>query len=106
MLETQRGSSRSRGVSPGRVSRALAEERLHDARSDLDRLAQIFGRDSTYVELQNAGLEEQKQINPKLVGLAEEAGLPLVATEDVHYLDAEDAYAHGRSSASGSRATR
>jgi len=82
------------GCLSGRVSRALAEERPQDARSDLDRLAQIFGRDSTYVELQNAGLEEQRQINPKLVALADEAGLPLVATGDVHYLDAGDAYAH------------
>ncbi len=95
LLETHaKGLVALSGCLSGRVSRALAEERLHDARSDLDRLAQIFGRDSTYVELQNAGLEEQKQINPKLVALAEEAGLPLVATGDVHYLDAEDAYAH------------
>jgi DNA polymerase-3 subunit alpha len=82
------------GCLSGRVSRALAENRPADARSDLDRLVQIFGRDSTYVELQNAGLDEQRALNPKLVALAEETGLPLVATGDVHYLDAEDAYAH------------
>jgi len=82
------------GCLSGRVSRALAEERPKDARDDLDRLQQIFGRDSTYVELQNAGLAEQQAINPKLVALAEETGLPLVATGDVHYLDSEDAYAH------------
>ena len=76
------------------MSRALSESRDADARADLDRLVQIFGRDSTYVELQNAGLEEQKALNPKLIALAEETGLPLVATGDVHYLDAEDAYAH------------
>ncbi|MGI8885374.1 MAG: DNA polymerase III subunit alpha [Gaiellaceae bacterium] len=82
------------GCLSGRVSRALAEERPKDARDDLDRLQQIFGRDSTYVELQNAGLAEQQAINPKLVALAEETGLPLVATGDVHYLDSKDAYAH------------
>ncbi|MGI8479415.1 MAG: DNA polymerase III subunit alpha [Gaiellaceae bacterium] len=82
------------GCLSGRVSRALAEERPKDARTDLDRLVQVFGRDSTYVELQNAGLAEQREINPKLVALAEETGLPLVATGDVHYLDSEDAYAH------------
>ena len=82
------------GCLSGRVSRALTENRPADARSDLDRLVQIFGRDSTYVELQNAGLDEQRELNPKLVALAEETGLPLVATGDVHYLDAEDAYAH------------
>ena len=82
------------GCLSGRVSRALVEDRPADARADLDRLAQIFGRDSTYVEIQNAGLEEQQRVNPGLLALAEEAGLPLVATGDVHYLDASDAYAH------------
>jgi DNA polymerase-3 subunit alpha len=82
------------GCLAGRVSRALSENRDRDAQADLDRLVQIFGRDSTYVEIQNAGLEEQQLLNPKLVALAEQAGLPVVATGDVHYLDAEDAYAH------------
>jgi DNA polymerase-3 subunit alpha len=82
------------GCLSGRVSRALAEDRPKDARTDLDRLVQIFGRDSTYVEIQNAGLAEQQRVNPGLLGLAEETGLPLVATGDVHYLDADDAYAH------------
>ncbi len=82
------------GCLSGRVSRALSEGRGNDARTDLDRLAQIFGRDSTYVEIQNAGLTEQAQINPDLIALADETGLPLVATGDVHYLDAEDAVAH------------
>lgn len=82
------------GCLSGRVSRALSEGRDQDAREDLDRLVQVFGRDSTYVEVQNAGLAEQQQVVPGLVALAEETGLPLVATGDVHYLDAEDAYAH------------
>jgi len=82
------------GCLGGRVSQALLESRDTDAQADLDRLVQIFGRDSTYVEIQNAGLEEQRSINPKLLALAEQTGLPLVATGDVHYLDASDAYAH------------
>ena len=53
------------GCLSGRVSRALSEGRAKDARTDLDRLVQIFGRDSTYVEIQNAGLAEQQQINPR-----------------------------------------
>jgi DNA polymerase-3 subunit alpha len=82
------------GCLSGRVSRALSESREGDARADLDRLVQIFGRDSTYVEIQNAGLAEQAQVNPGLISLAEATGLPLVATGDVHYLDAGDAFAH------------
>ncbi|MBA2461698.1 MAG: DNA polymerase III subunit alpha [Actinobacteria bacterium] len=82
------------GCLSGRVCKALEEHRPQDARTDLDRLAQIFGRDNTYVELQNAGLEVQQRVNPELVKLAAEAKLPLVATGDVHYLTAEDAYSH------------
>jgi DNA polymerase III subunit alpha len=82
------------GCLSGRVCKALEENRPADARADLDRLAQVFGRDNTYVELQNAGLEVQQRVNPELVKLAAEARLPLVATGDVHYLNASDAYSH------------
>src|SRR5438093_4604861 len=82
------------GCLSGRVSKALEENRPADAAADLDRLAQIFGRDNTYVEIQNAHIETQARINPQLVALAAEAKLPLVATGDVHYLRHEDARAH------------
>ncbi|HEY8774639.1 MAG TPA: DNA polymerase III subunit alpha [Gaiellaceae bacterium] len=82
------------GCLSGRVSKALEESRPQDAAADLDRLVQIFGRDSTYVEIQNAGLEPQARINPQLAKLAEATGLPLVATGDVHYLLHDDARAH------------
>jgi DNA polymerase-3 subunit alpha len=82
------------GCLSGRVSRALEESRPADAAADLDRLVQIFGRDSTYVEIQNAGLDEQARINPLLAKLAADACIPLVATGDVHYLRHEDARAH------------
>ncbi len=82
------------GCLSGRVSKALEENRPQDAAGDLDRLVQIFGRDSTYVEIQNAGLDTQQRINPQLAKLAETTGLPLVATGDVHYLLHEDARAH------------
>jgi len=82
------------GCLSGRVCKALEENRPDDARADLDRLAQVFGRDSTYVEMQNAGLDIQARINPPLQKLAAEAGLPLVATGDVHYLRHEDAHSH------------
>jgi DNA polymerase III subunit alpha len=82
------------GCLSGRVSKALEENRPADAAADLDRLVQIFGKGSTYVEIQNAGLEPQARVNPQLAKLAEGTGLPLVATGDVHYLRHEDARAH------------
>ena len=82
------------GCLSGRVSRALVENRPADAAADLDRLVQVFGRESIYVELQNAGLREQAEVNPHLIRLAEQTGLPLVATGDVHYLEQSDALPH------------
>ena len=82
------------GCLSGRVCKALEEHRTDDARSELDRLSQVFGRDNTYVELQNSGLEVQGRLNDELVKLAAAAQLPLVATGDVHYLNATDAYSH------------
>jgi DNA polymerase-3 subunit alpha len=82
------------GCLSGRVAKAMEENRPNDAAADLDRLAQIFGRDSTYVEIQNAGLDIQQRINPMLKELATSANLPLVATGDVHYLMHSDARAH------------
>ncbi len=82
------------GCLSGRVSRALAEERGRDAEAELDRLEQLFGRDNVYVELQNAGLPVQEKLVPQLAALASGRSLPLVATGDVHYLDATDAASH------------
>ena len=82
------------GCLSGRVCKALEEDRLADAASELDRLAQVFGREDVYVELQNAHLAVQERILPRLDELAAAAGLPTVVTGDVHYLRHEDARAH------------
>src|SRR6516225_10733403 len=82
------------GCLSGRVCKALEESRPTGAHAELDRLAQVFGRDSVYVELQNAHLDVQARILPQLVDLAAQTGLPTVATGDVHYLRHEDARAH------------
>jgi DNA polymerase-3 subunit alpha len=82
------------GCLSGRVCKALEENRVTDAQSELDRLAQVFGRDNVYVELQNAHLDIQQRILPQLAELAVATGLPTVATGDVHYLRDTDARAH------------
>lgn len=53
----------------------------------------VFGEDY-YLELQDHGLEEQRKVNKLNIALAEELGIPLVCTNDVHYLKKEDARAH------------
>ena len=82
------------GCLASRVNQALLEDDLGRARTELDRLVQVYGRDSVYVELQDAGLDEHQKVNVGLLQLADETGLPLVGTGDVHYLRAEDADPH------------
>ncbi len=57
------------------------------------RLAEIFGKERFFIELQDHGLKEQLDVNRELIPLAKKLGLPLVATNDVHYNDQEDASA-------------
>ena len=82
------------GCLSGVVCSSLEREDVVAARAELDTLAQIFGRDGVYVEIQHAGLDVQTGINAQLRTLAAEAGLPMVATCDAHYPCREDADSH------------
>jgi DNA polymerase-3 subunit alpha len=82
------------GCLSGRVCKALENGNPTEAEKEIAQLRDIFGADSTYLEIQDAGLEVQKQINADLAKLSQTTGLPLVATGDVHYLRHEDARAH------------
>ncbi|MEN6399266.1 MAG: DNA polymerase III subunit alpha, partial [Rectinema sp.] len=55
--------------------------------------AELFGKDHFYLELQDHGLEEQRLVNKELIAIARRNNLPLVATNDLHYLRQEDAVA-------------
>ena len=58
------------------------------------RYAELFGPEHFYLELQDHGIEEQKVANKGLVAMARRTGLPLVCTNDMHYLERADAEAH------------
>ncbi|GIO62353.1 DNA polymerase III subunit alpha [Paenibacillus cineris] len=74
----------------GEVPQHLLHGRTEEARRAALRYRDIFGEDF-YLELQDHGLPEQKRVNPQLIELARELDVPLVATNDVHYLVREDA---------------
>jgi DNA polymerase-3 subunit alpha len=82
------------GCLSGRVCKALENGNRGEAEKELARLRDIFGADSTYIEIQDAGLDLQKSINRTLAELSRASDLQLVATGDVHYLRHEDAQAH------------
>lgn len=78
----------------GEIPMALLENRDEDARKLVAFYRDTFGSENFFLELQDHGLAEQKEVNPRLVSLARETGTPLVATNDLHYIAREDAYAH------------
>ena len=75
----------------GKIPRELTRGNYEAAKEYALNLKSIFGKDNFYIELQNHGIAEQAQILPSLVSLAEECDLPLVATNDCHYLRRADA---------------
>jgi DNA polymerase III subunit alpha len=77
----------------GAVTEAVVEEKYDKARDNAYRLRDIFGKQNFFLEIQDQGLEIEKGVNPQLVRLAKETGIPLVATNDCHYLHHEDAHA-------------
>jgi DNA polymerase III subunit alpha len=82
------------GCPTGRLSRALQHGAATEARTELARLQSIFGEGDVYLEIQQTGIEELAHVPGRLAELSAETGVPLVATNDVHYLSEKDAVAH------------
>ena len=78
----------------GEVAEALSDGLEEKARTLAGEYAEILGKDHFYLEVQDHGLPEQAPVNRQLVALAKKLGLPLVATNDVHYLEAEHTVPH------------
>ena len=75
----------------GAIPQYLMIEDYDAAKSYAMRMADIFGPERFYLELQDHGIEEQRPVNQGVMRLARETGLPLVVTNDAHYLRKEDA---------------
>jgi DNA polymerase III subunit alpha len=76
----------------GEVGRLVVEGRLEDAEKAARWHKEVFG--DFYFELQKHDVPELDQINKELVNLSRKLDIPLVATNDVHYINKDDAYAH------------
>ena len=82
------------GCASGRLSRSLQHGQFAAADAEVERLLGIFGEGNVYLEMQETGIADLAEINPRLIELAQRSGLKLVATNDVHYLREKDASAH------------
>ncbi len=78
----------------GEVQHRLLGSDYEGAKREALELLEIFGEGNFYLELQDQGLEEEVKVNRGLKLLSRETGIPLIATNDVHYINREDAAAH------------
>ena len=75
----------------GAIPQALMNEDYDKARATALELSRIFGQDNFYLEMQDHGIAAQRPVNQGIQRLARETGLPMVITNDAHYLRKEDA---------------
>ncbi|MGB9105936.1 MAG: DNA polymerase III subunit alpha, partial [Terriglobales bacterium] len=93
LAEHARGLIGLSGCLKGEVAERLMEGKYDAAKQAAGQFADLFGKPNFYVEIQNQGLEQEQTINPALHKLARELDLPLVATNDSHYLCEDDWHA-------------
>ena len=75
----------------GAIPQYLMENHYDEAKTYALQMAEIFGEDNFYLELQDHGIDAQQSVNQGVRRIARETGLPLVVTNDAHYLRREDA---------------
>ena len=78
----------------GEVQRFILDRDLEAARAAALEYREIFGENNFFLELQDHGMPEQARVNRELVKLSEDLNIPLTASNDVHYLNKDDAKSH------------
>lgn len=78
----------------GEVPDLLLQRRKNDAYALAKKYRDLFGQENYFIEIQNHGIPEELEILPQLVDLAHDLEIPLVATNDLHYVNKEDAKIH------------
>jgi DNA polymerase-3 subunit alpha len=93
LAEHSRGLIGLSGCLKGEVAERLTEGNYDAARAAAGNLRDIFAKDNFYLEIQDQGLAMEHKIHPGRFQLEKELGLPMVATNDSHYLCEDDAHA-------------
>ncbi len=93
LAEHSKGLIALSGCLKGEVAEYLTEDKYDAARKAAAQYADIFGKQNFFLEIQDQGLEMEHRIHPGLFRLEKDLGLPLVATNDSHYLCEDDAHA-------------
>src|SRR5579863_4936183 len=93
LAEHSKGLIGLSGCLKGEVCELLTEGKYENARKAAAFFSDIFGKNNFFLEIQDQGLEQEHRIHPDLFRLEKDLALPLVATNDSHYLCEEDAHA-------------
>ena len=94
LAENSKGLIGFSGCLSGELCEELMAGNYEKAKSVAQQYEDIFGKGNFYLEIQDQGLEQEKQIHEALFRLERELNIPLVATNDSHYLCGEDSHAH------------
>jgi len=94
LAEHSKGLIGFSGCLSGELCEELEAGNYEKARAAAVQYQDIFGKGNFFLEIQDQGLEQEKRILPNLYRLEKELGIPLVATNDSHYLCGEDSHAH------------
>ena len=88
-----RGLIASSACLSGKLDRLLLDGSFESACAHAREMEALFGKGNYFIEIMNHGLEDERRVLPLLVRVSEETGIPLLATNDCHYLRREDAHA-------------
>jgi len=78
----------------GEISQCILQKNIKKAKEVALDFKDIFGEDNFYLELQKNGIPEQEIVNDNLLKISQELSIPVVASNDIHYINKEDARAH------------
>ncbi len=78
----------------GEISQCILQKNIKKAKEVAIDFLNIFGEDNFYLELQKNGIPEQEIVNENLIEISQELSIPVVASNDIHYINKEDARAH------------
>ena len=78
----------------GEISQCILQKNIKKAKEVALDFLDIFGEDNFYLELQENGIPEQEIVNENLIEISQELSIPVVASNDIHYINKEDARAH------------
>ena len=78
----------------GEIPALILENEYEKAKERALRYREIFGKDNFFLEIQDHGIKEEKMVCKEIIRMSRETGIPLVATNDVHYIEKRDSRAH------------